>query len=102
MTPAIEPEDVVEYELRCFCRAPIVTAEKTVSCANCGKVLGIRRVKRQHWKIRPPQRPHRKLQVEDLRELMNRIALYAVLLGFGLLCVYYLGQYLLGLGGFGE
>jgi hypothetical protein len=30
MTPAIEPETIVEYELRCFCGAQIVTTEKTV------------------------------------------------------------------------
>ena len=95
MTPALEPEDVVEYELRCFRRAPIVTTEKTASCANCGKVLGIRRVKRQHWKIAPHQRPWRKLRVEDLGALMNHIGYY-LLLGFGLLYVYYLGV-LLGL-----
>jgi len=48
--------------------------------------------KRQHWRIAPPQRPWRKLQVEDLGALMNRIGYY-LLLGFGLLFVYYIGQY---------
>jgi len=49
MTPAIAPE--VVYHLRCFCGAFIVAAEKTVTCAHCGQVLGIRRVKghRAHW-----------------------------------------------------
>jgi hypothetical protein len=98
MTPVIDSEDVVGYELRCFCGSPIVTTEKTVTCADCGMVLGIRRVgRRQHWKIAPPQRPYRKLQVEDLESLMNRIVPY-LLLGFSLLCLYYLGQYVLGLG----
>ena len=79
MTPAIESETIVEYEFRCFCGAPIVTTEKKVTCANCGKELGIRRSRRQHWKIAPPQRPHRKLQVEDLGVLMNRIVPYLLL-----------------------
>jgi hypothetical protein len=97
MTPAIAPQTAVEYHFRCFCGATIVATEKTVTCANCGKELRIRRFKRQHWKIAPPQRPHRKLQVEDLSALMNRIVPYLLLLGFCLLCVYYLEEYVLGL-----
>jgi hypothetical protein len=51
MTPATAPEVVVEYHVRCFCGAFIVTAGKTVTCAHCGLILGIRRAKRrrQHW-----------------------------------------------------
>jgi hypothetical protein len=97
MKPAIASEIVVEYRFLCFCGDPITATEKIVTCANCGKELGIRRFKRQHWKIAPPQRPHRKLQVEDLGVLMNRIVPY-LLVGLCLLCVYYLGQYVLGLG----
>jgi hypothetical protein len=96
MKPAIASETVVEYHFRCFCGAPIVATKKTVTCANCGETLRVSR--RQHWNmssLRGP-RPHRKLQVEDLGALMNRIVPY-FLLGFCLLCVYYLGLYVLGL-----
>jgi hypothetical protein len=31
---------VVEYRFRCFCGAPIVTTEKTVTCTSCGETLG--------------------------------------------------------------
>lgn len=81
MTPAIASEIVVEYHFRCFCGASNVTTEKTLTCAHCGAVLGIRRVRRQHWKIIPPQRPHRRLQVRDLTQLAIRIAIY-LLLGY--------------------
>jgi hypothetical protein len=97
MTPEVASETVVGYDFQCFCGAPILTTEKKVTCANCGKELGIRRSRRQHWKIAPPQRPYRKLRVEDLGVLMNRVVPY-LFGGFCLLCVYYLGQYLLGLG----
>jgi hypothetical protein len=40
MTPATAPAIVVEYHFRCFCGAPIVTTEKTVTCATCGETLG--------------------------------------------------------------
>ena len=94
MTPAIAPAQiVVEYDFQCFCGAPIGTTKKIVTCANCGKVLGIRRSKRQHWKIVPPPRPHRRLQLEDLKSLAIRIALYLLLSG----CVYDLGKYVYGL-----
>jgi len=46
MTPAIEPELVVEYHLRCFCGESIVATEKTVTCEKCGRALKIRRVRR--------------------------------------------------------
>ena len=46
MTPAIAPDVVVEYHLRCSCGAFILSTEKTVTCAYCGQFLGIRRVKR--------------------------------------------------------
>jgi hypothetical protein len=94
--PAVALENVVEYRFLCFCGDPITATEKTVTCANCGIELGIRRFKRQHWKLAPPQRPHRSLQVEDLGGLVNRIV-PIVLLVFSLLCgCYLLGQYLLG------
>ena len=51
MTPTIATPRVVEYRFPCFWGAPIVTSEKSLTCANCGKTLAIRRVKRQHWKI---------------------------------------------------
>jgi hypothetical protein len=49
MTPALGV--VVEYHVRCFCGAFIVGTKKTVTCAHCGQILGIRRVKRRrpHW-----------------------------------------------------
>ena len=98
MKPAIAPEIVAEYRFLCFCGDPITTTEKTVTCANCGKELSIRRFKRQHWKIAPPRRPHRNLQVEDLAGLVNRI-MPTLLLGFYLLCgCYLLAQYVLELG----
>jgi hypothetical protein len=98
MKPAIASEIVVEYHFPCFCGAHIITTEKTVTCANCGKELRIRRFKRQHWKIAPLQRPQRKLQVQDLGALVNRIV-PILLLGFYLLCgCYLIGQYLLGPG----
>jgi hypothetical protein len=40
MTPAGARAIVVEYRFRCFCGAPIVTTEKTVTCASCGETLG--------------------------------------------------------------
>lgn len=98
MKPTIASENVVEYRFLCFCGDPITATEKIVTCSNCGKKLGIRRFKRQHWKIAPPPRPHRNLQVEDLEGLVNRI-MPTVLLVFSLLCgCYLIGQYLLGLG----
>lgn len=56
MTPTIAPEVVAEYQLRCSCGAFIFSTEKTVTCAYCGQILGIRRVKRhrQHWTTVPP------------------------------------------------
>jgi hypothetical protein len=97
MTTATEPGSVIEYEFQCFCGAPIVTTEKTVSCAGCGKILGIRRVgRRQHWKIAPPPRPYRNLRVEDLGLLIDH-SVYYLLLGGCLLWMYYLALYLLGI-----
>lgn len=40
MTPATARAIVVEYHFQCFCGAPIVTTEKTVTCASCGETLG--------------------------------------------------------------
>jgi len=56
MTPATAPDVVVEYHLRCSCGAFIFSTEKTVTCAYCGQILGIRRAKRhrQHWTTVPP------------------------------------------------
>jgi hypothetical protein len=70
-----------EYELQCFCGALIVTTEKTVTCASCGETLGIHRVKRKHWEIGPPPRPHRRLQLADLGKVAIRISVY-LLLGY--------------------
>jgi hypothetical protein len=88
MTPLIARETVVEYHFQCFCGAPIVATEKMTRCANCGETLGIRRVRRQHWKIAPRQH-HGRLQPADLRELAIRIFLF-LLFGSG---VYLLGQW---------
>ncbi|MGC1453312.1 MAG: dual specificity protein phosphatase [Candidatus Sulfotelmatobacter sp.] len=85
-----DAEIVVEYHFRCFCGATIAATENEVTCATCGKELAIRRFKRQHWKIAPPQRPYRKLQVEDLGVLMNRILSFLLLLGLCLLFVFLL------------
>jgi len=89
MTPVRAPGIAVEYRFQCFCGAPIVATEKTAKCAKCGGTLGIRRVKRQHWKIAPPELPHRKLQASDLQTLAIRIA-GSLLWVYG---VYVLGQY---------
>jgi hypothetical protein len=97
MKPAVALETIVEYRFLCFCGDLITATEKTVTCANCGKEIGIRRLKRQHWKIAPPRRPQRNLQVQDLGALMNRV-IPTLLLCASLLCAcYLLGQYLLGL-----
>jgi hypothetical protein len=40
MKPAVAQQIVVEYHFRCFCGAPIVTTEKTVTCLSCGDTLG--------------------------------------------------------------
>jgi len=55
MTPACAPEVVVEYHFRCTCGAFIVATGRTVTCAYCGQILGIRKVKRhrQHWNTVP-------------------------------------------------
>jgi hypothetical protein len=75
MTSAIATPRVVEYRFRCFCGAPIVSIEKTAVCAHCGKTLSIRRVRKQHWKIAPPELPHRRMRPSDLRTLAMRVAL---------------------------
>jgi hypothetical protein len=92
MKPALASGTVVEYHFQCFCGTPIVATEKTVTCANCGKTLGIRRSRkhtRRRWYTFPLREPHRKLQLEDLEELAILIFVY-LLLGF---CVYDLGSY---------
>lgn len=55
MTPAIEPEVVVEYHFRCFCGESIVATGRTVTCQRCGETLNIREVKehRRHWNLVP-------------------------------------------------
>jgi hypothetical protein len=55
MTREIVSEADVEYDFQCFCGTPIVTTEKTVTCTNCGKTFGIRRVRkhRHRWNIVP-------------------------------------------------
>jgi hypothetical protein len=75
MTPAIASGVVVEYRFQCFCGAPIVATAKTLTCANCGESLLIRRFKRQHWKIAPPALPHRRLLLSDLPDIGMRILL---------------------------
>jgi hypothetical protein len=80
-TEFVSKDIAVEYCFHCFCGAPIVTTEKTVNCANCGKTIGIRRVKRQRWKIAPTEAPHRRLQLADLQPLGIRIFL-CLLLGY--------------------
>lgn len=93
MTPAPSAaEIIVEYEFHCFCGAPIATTGKTVTCSSCGSVLGIRRSRRQHWKIHSLVRPYRRLQVSDLKFLAIRITLYLL----SAYLVYDLGRYLYG------
>jgi len=90
MRPAMSAaEIVVEYNFHCFCGAPVATTEKTVKCSSCGSVLGIRRFKRQHWKIASLLRPDRRLQREQFKVLAIRIVLY-LLLAY---CVYDLACY---------
>jgi hypothetical protein len=40
MTPEVARAIVVEYRFRCFCGAPILTTDKTATCASCGETLG--------------------------------------------------------------
>jgi hypothetical protein len=56
MTPVQVPEVVVEYSIRCSCGAFIFSTEKTLTCAYCGRILRIRRVKRHRhrWTTVPP------------------------------------------------
>lgn len=89
MRPVRTPGITVEYRFRCFCGAPIVATGKTANCPSCGEALGIRRFKRQHWKIAPPILPRRKLRGSDLQSLAIQIAA-SLLWGYG---VYVLGQY---------
>lgn len=81
MTPAVTSKEVVEYHFQCFCGAPIVTTEKTATCANCGESLGIRRVRshRHRRKASPHRLPQRKLRLEDLEDLAIRIGVYLLL-----------------------
>jgi hypothetical protein len=81
MRPDIAPGIVGKYRFQCFCGACIATTEKTVTCANCGKALGIHRVRSQRvrWKTLPLRAPYRRLQPGDLKELAIRIALYLLL-----------------------
>ena len=75
MTREIPSETVVEYDFQCFCGTPIVTTEETVTCTNCGKTFGIRRVRkhRPRWNIAPQGQ-----SVLQLRDL-SKLAIYAVL-----------------------
>jgi len=84
MTREIPSETVVEYDFRCFCGTSIVTTEKTVTCTNCGKTFGIRRVRkhRPRWNIGPQGQSV--LQLRDLKKL----AIYATV-GVLLLCWLY-------------
>jgi hypothetical protein len=81
MTRQIPSETVVEYDFQCFCGTPIVTTEKTVTCTNCGKTFGIRRVgKRTHqrWNIAPQGQSV--WQLGDLKKLAIYTALGVLLL----------------------
>jgi hypothetical protein len=68
------------------------TTEKAVSCANCGRSLGIRRVRsaRHRRKTSPRLGPRRKLQLEDLKDVVILIGVY-FLLAYSL---YDLGAYI--------
>ncbi len=69
MTRDIVSEADVEYDFRCFCGTPIVTTEKTVTCTNCGRTFGIRRVgKRTRWRVNTAQ----PIGVQDVLELVQR------------------------------
>jgi hypothetical protein len=63
-----------KHRFQCLCGAGVVTSEKTVNCTNCGKTLGIRRVKHTHWHIAP----HR--GVQSLQQLGIYTALSALFL----------------------
>ena len=69
MTREIVSEADVEYDFQCFCGTPIVTTEETVTCTNCGKTFGIRRVRkhRPRWNIAPQGQSV--LQLRDLSKL---------------------------------
>jgi len=84
MTPALASQIAVEYSFRCFCGATIQTAEKKTTCASCGTVLGIRRVRsRRNSRTASGRIPHRSLQLDDLKVVAVRTAFY-------LLCGYYI------------
>ena len=77
MTPEMALETVVEYHFECFCGAAIVASEKTVTCTNCGRNFGIRRIgKRTHQ--RRNTAPH--LQGQSVWKLgdLSNLAIYAV------------------------
>jgi hypothetical protein len=63
--PAPTPEEATTWEIRverigqrkysfhCRCGAAVVTSNRAVTCTNCGKTFGIRRVKHTQWHIAP-------------------------------------------------
>lgn len=84
MTRETVSEADVEYDFQCFCGTPIVTSEKTVTCANCGRTFGIRRVgKRAHWHVNIAQ----PIGVQYVLELVERPVVFVTLL---LLLLYWL------------
>ena len=70
-TAEIAVERIVERKFRfhCSCGATTLTSEKTVTCTNCAKTFGIRRVgKRTHWRVNTAQ----SIGVQDVLELVER------------------------------
>jgi hypothetical protein len=80
-TETISENAADEHELQCLCGARVVSTARLLTCPNCGSALGVRRVKRQHWKIAPPVVPYRKLELHDLVVPAVRIC-GCVFLGF--------------------
>ena len=76
MTPEMALETVVEYHFECFCGAAIVASEKRVTCTNCGRNFGIRRIgKRTHQRWNIASQGQSVWQLGDL----SKLAIYAVL-----------------------
>ncbi len=65
-----------KHRFHCLCGAALVTSEKTVICDNCGKTMGIRRVKHTHWHLAPRR------GVQSLLQLAIYTTLSALLLGY--------------------
>lgn len=65
-----------KHRFHCLCGAALVTSEKTATCDNCGKTMGIRRVKHTHWRIAPRR------GLQGLLQLAIYTALSVLLLGY--------------------